>query len=694
MAASKVAALLVDLNSADRNQRAAATRTLKNRLIGSQRQKRYYFEGGALQALQSLLSSQLDPEIAVEAVSALGSLIKGSGSVTKYAFQAGLVGVLCNLCMESTSTTQVLESCLRTIAIFYEDDEAPRSYMMDTRFISLLISLLNSPYEALQSGSAKVIARGALDDDFRQQVSIENVMAPLLNLLNDTSPAVQEAALEGISSLAHNNPKFFTEMQQCCGVDFPHVFVLRVQHFLARFRPSARIIPARLVLNWQASGALKGLNSAMVSPMMNAVVSSVIKLLSNQVTSTKCDAARVLARAVTDQPSWAVVAIESGALTALVTVMSSSVTPAGQLQAFYGTLYALASSCEDCRTQIAQSLLEVVPHGLEHAVPEVRVAACACLRSISRSVKVLRTSLLEAQVHLPLIRCLYDTDVTVQTEATAALCNFVVDFSPMRSAVLELGVMNRIVELTEDCVARTDLDGSDMDDSGSREVKPVSINALWALKNMLFASSRSVKEQVMHAVTFERLALFLNGPSPAVVEQALYISRNLFCARISMDISWAWIALNHALLQREKGCGLMTLLEKHLQSVCLPIRTQAIYVVCNVSAAAPQEIRNQMMRSRVPKLIVEALNESHDTHAPLVMAALWCVINFTWKHEEGVEERVSLLKELGVEESLMSLEASCDNTDVQCRLRTAKEQISDMPLLQRHLSDDDDAMIA
>lgn len=64
------------------------------------------------------------------------------------------------------------------------------------------------------------------------------------------------------------------------------------------------------------------------------------------------------------------------------------------------------------------------------------LAACGAARMLTRSVSVLRTSLVDAGVAQPLFVLLTHPDLEVQIAATSALCNLALDFSPMKDVSL------------------------------------------------------------------------------------------------------------------------------------------------------------------------------------------------------------------------------------------------------------------
>jgi armadillo repeat-containing protein 8 len=64
--------------------------------------------------------------------------------------------------------------------------------------------------------------------------------------------------------------------------------------------------------------------------------------------------------------------------------------------------------------------------------PTVLIAACYAIRMLSRSPSVLRTTLEDAGAGMPLFALLKHPDIDVQIAATGAVCNFLMDVSPMR----------------------------------------------------------------------------------------------------------------------------------------------------------------------------------------------------------------------------------------------------------------------
>jgi hypothetical protein len=59
----------------------------------------------------------------------------------------------------------------------------------------------------------------------------------------------------------------------------------------------------------------------------------------------------------------------------------------------------------------------------------------------------------------------------------------------------------------------------------------VRLNAVWAIKNLVFEADSEVKESVMRQFGYHNLALLLNDRELVIQEQALNLVRNLACKK-------------------------------------------------------------------------------------------------------------------------------------------------------------------
>lgn len=66
------------------------------------------------------------------------------------------------------------------------------------------------------------------------------------------------------------------------------------------------------------------------------------------------------------------------------------------------------------------------------------LAACGAARMLTRSVSVLRTSLIDAGIAPPLFVLIRHPDIDVQIAATSVICNLALDFSPMKEVYMAL----------------------------------------------------------------------------------------------------------------------------------------------------------------------------------------------------------------------------------------------------------------
>ncbi|EEP78407.1 conserved hypothetical protein [Uncinocarpus reesii 1704] len=110
------------------------------------------------------------------------------------------------------------------------------------------------------------------------------------------------------------------------------------------------------------------------------------------------------------------------------------------------------------------------------------LAACAAARSLTRSVSVLRTNLIDAGVANPIFKLVKSRDVEVQIAATSVICNLAMDFSPMKEAIISANMIPTLCE-----------------HSHSENTK-LRLESIWALKHIAYNSTNDVKMKIVEAL--------------------------------------------------------------------------------------------------------------------------------------------------------------------------------------------------
>ncbi|KAG4416152.1 hypothetical protein IFR04_010734 [Cadophora malorum] len=113
---------------------------------------------------------------------------------------------------------------------------------------------------------------------------------------------------------------------------------------------------------------------------------------------------------------------------------------------------------------------------------DVLIAACGAVRALSRSVSVLRTTLIDNGVAEPVFQLLQHPEIEVQIAATATVCNLLTDVSPMREPISEAGVLKILCEHARSMNAK------------------LRLNAVWSLKHFVHGVSNDMKRQCLEEI--------------------------------------------------------------------------------------------------------------------------------------------------------------------------------------------------
>ncbi|KAI8052633.1 armadillo-type protein [Thamnidium elegans] len=378
--------------------------------------------------------------------------------------------------------------------------------------------------------TAAIIAKCC--DTQTQQVQLEEAGAiqPLVNLLHSGCIKAQEASLDAIATLCRENKELALNSDQ--------LTTNTMLEFVKDKCPNMRLIAATCLTNLYRTGVF-------VEPfneIILIVLPALVKLLQDPTDDVQERAPLVLADLIKDSEEMQKAAFDADAISRLAELLASVSSREAEEEEVSqmgvpgigsvvkrrekikeNSLIAIAAATllkEECRTQAIEA--KVLPHvisGLNSKQPNVRLAACQCAKSLSRSVSHLRTSLVDVGVAPPLIKLLYDESIVVQAAACGALCNLVLEFSPMKKSVIEAGAIKRFVEY-----------------SRSKDAS-LQLNGVWALNNLLFKADLQAKKAVMDVLTYDALIDLLHEPNPTIQEQALEIVRNLVFGK-QEDIDW------------------------------------------------------------------------------------------------------------------------------------------------------------
>ncbi|KAI0999956.1 hypothetical protein K3495_g8242 [Podosphaera aphanis] len=119
----------------------------------------------------------------------------------------------------------------------------------------------------------------------------------------------------------------------------------------------------------------------------------------------------------------------------------------------------------------------IAKRGCDRNPSNVLIAACAAVRALSRSVSVLRTTLIDNGVAEPVFQLLLHPEIEVQIAATATVINLLTDVSPMRDTIAKAGVLKILC-----------------DHAKSRDAR-LRLNAVWALKHFVQGVDNEMKRQ-------------------------------------------------------------------------------------------------------------------------------------------------------------------------------------------------------
>ncbi|KAL2837870.1 armadillo repeat protein [Aspergillus pseudodeflectus] len=132
------------------------------------------------------------------------------------------------------------------------------------------------------------------------------------------------------------------------------------------------------------------------------------------------------------------------------------------------------------------------------------LAACGAARMLTRSVSILRTSLIDAGVSTPLFVLIRHPDIEVQIAATKVICNLALDFSPMKEAIISAEILPILCEHAHSSNTKLQID------------------SLWALKHVAYNTTNDVKTKIIEGLRPDWIKqVITQDPTSALAKRGL-----------------------------------------------------------------------------------------------------------------------------------------------------------------------------
>ncbi|KAK7305321.1 hypothetical protein VNO77_43225 [Canavalia gladiata] len=631
--------ILDRLASSDCEVKLKAIREVKNRIIGNRTKKLSYIKLGAVPVVAAALAdSDSAPNLIVHSAAAIGSFACGVDAGVRAVLDAGSFPHLIRLL--SAPDVKIVDAAARSLRMIYQSKLAPKYDFFQEGNIQFLLSLLKTENENLTGLGAGIVIHSCETNSEQNILCYTGVLEKFTSLL-DGSPSQRDASLESLAATIKNNPEAVSKFVELhSGRALTSVTELTKDRY-----PRTRLLACLCLISVKNSSFYLqdiGIKTKLVYILLELLDDS------GQVGD---EASFAFSSLIAEKEDLQKLAFEANAINKFNCLLQKHPLHPKRLEGAFLGLADLCSKLECCRSSfLSLQVLNLVVDALTHEDASVRTAACICLRNVSRSVKNLGAGhFMNERVVFPLVQLLSDLSTSVQVAALGAISNIVVDFMPHKSTFIQCGGIKELVQLTKS-----------MDSS-------LRLNAVWALRNMVFLADKMCKEGIFVELTAPSMATLICDPEPSVQEQALALVRN-FVDGCVYSVEYAFA---------EDGIILDAVGRQLRKSSKIEIGIQGMYVLSNI-ASGNEFHKEAVMQLLFPQDENESYSffnqflQSNDSH--IRTAAVWVIVNLTFPASPGAFGRIVNLRSFGI---LSQIKRMANNScmDVKLRARHALGQI-------------------
>ncbi|CAL0335031.1 unnamed protein product [Lupinus luteus] len=632
--------ILDRLSSSDSEIKLKAVREVKNQIIGNRTKKVSYIKLGAVPAVSAVLAdSDSTSNLIVQSVAALGSFACGVDAGVSAVIDAGAVPHLIRFL--SSSDGKVVDSAARSLRLIYQSKVAPKYDFFKQEDMQFLLSLLDSENENLSLLGIGIVIHSCETSAEQNILCYAGVLEKLTSLLGG-SLSQRDGSLDSLPAIIKNNPEAVSKFVDLhCGRALSSVIQLTKDRY-----PRTRLLACLFLICVMNSSS----SHLQATGIKKKLIHVLLELLDDS-GPVGDEASFAFSSLIAKKKDLQKLAFDANAIDKFHSLLQKRPLQPKRLEGVFLALADLCSKLECCRSSfLSLQVLNIVVEALTHNDASVRTAACICLRSVSRSIKNLSAGcFMNERIVFPLVRLLSDLSTSVQVAALAAISNIVVDFMPLKSTFMHCGGVKELVRLSKA-----------MDSS-------LRLNAVRALRNMLFLTDKMCKEVLFVELTASSMASLICDPEPSVQEQALALVRN-FVDGCVYSVEYAFA---------EDGVILDAVGRQLRKFSKVEVGIQGLYVLSNIASG------NEFHKEAVMQLLFPQAEsgsqsffsqflQSNDNQ--LRTAAIWVITNLTFPESPGAFGRIVNLRSLGIVSQIKKMfNDSC--MDVKLRARIAIGQI-------------------
>ncbi|KAK8937733.1 hypothetical protein KSP40_PGU015256 [Platanthera guangdongensis] len=615
-------------------------REVKNQIIGNKTKKLQYLHLGAVPKIVSVLASASsgaadggDSVIIVQAAAALGSFACGVEDGARAVVEAGAVPHLVRFL--SHPNGKVIDAGARSLRMIFQSKFAPKYDMLPEENMRFLLSLLNSENENATELAVRIIAHSCDKREEQNALCDARVLQRLLHLL-EGSLSQRDASLASIEAIVKNNSEV---ARTFASIDNGKSLGALTELIHDRYPRTRYLACMCLIAIGEASSFAHDLQTK------TNLILVLAKLLEDS-SEVGDDSPFALLDMIAGKEELQVQIVAINVVEKFCNYLEKGSIPPRRLQGILLALAELCSKSEICRGQlISPQFLNVIVDALQHENAGVRIAACTCLKNISRSVKNLCAGRFSNESFIvPLVKLLNDPSTSVQDATLGAICNVSIDFTSKKAAIVKCGGLPLLVQI-------------------SKSIDPsLRLKSVCALRNLMFIADGTLKECIISELTISELACLICDSEHLIQEQALALVSNFINGSIDLI----------ELVFAEDGLIISAVMRQLRSNFATQISIQGMFLLCNI-AAGDESHKEAVLSYLIPlksdeyaHLLIRFMQSKDKL---LRTATVWCILNLTDPAGANSSDRVRRLQDGGI---ISQIKTMVNDPWLDCKFRVRK----------------------